>query len=197
MKKRIIVLILGASLIFSPSLFALSLMTEAEMRAAIGQAGVSIVFEHIYFEQTAGSMTYTDDDGTTGTPGSVVISDTHIIKTYDALISSADYIDKFQEATNGVTPLTAWKKFSPLTLDVGACATLSAIYQDTMGLGPSLTVAGIVAGLPTLLINTSAEKYDIAVSMVGAANDGSTFLRVQKEGSVMAILGGTIEIAAH
>jgi hypothetical protein len=245
-----LVLVLLAFLTYAPSISAFSLMTEAELRAAIAQAGVSIQFDHIVFEQTVKSITYTDEDGTTGEPGSVVISDTHMIKIYDGIISAADYADKFQAAT-GVAPWKDWIGFSPLNIDVGSCTTMSAIIDnnlstltlaersaiiDAIAMSPDLnsaadllvntgtadgmdeaktfvkafesitdptapipgqTITGVVAALPTLMINTTFEEFDVGVAKPGAINDGKTFIRVTREANVMVILGGIAEVAAH
>ncbi|GAB6096832.1 hypothetical protein JCM14469_30850 [Desulfatiferula olefinivorans] len=250
MKKRIVTLVLLSSLGFCPSLSAMFLMTDSELQSAVGQAGVSLQFDHIYYEQTVGSIAYTDDNGTTGEPGTVEISDTHMIKIYDGIISAADYAAKFQAAT-GVAPWAAWDKFSPLVIDVGTCSTLSAIVDNnlaTLTLSersaiidavtmspdlesaaellvstgtadamdeattfvkafqsvtdpnapiPSQTFTGVVAGLPTLMINTSFEEFDVGVAKEGAINDGKKFIRVKREANVMVILSGTAEVAAH
>jgi hypothetical protein len=243
-------LVLLSFLTYTPTLSAMSLMTEAELRAAVAQAGVSIQFDHIYYEQTVGSIAYTDESGTTGEPGSVVISDTHMIKIYDGITSAIDYATKFQAAT-GVAPWATWDRFSPLTIDVGSCTTMSAIVDnnlatltqaersaiiDAITMSPDLesaaallvstgtadamdeattfvkafenvtdptapipgqTFTGVVANLPTLMINTTFEEFDVGVAKEGAINDGKKFIRVKREANVMVILSGTAEVAAH
>jgi len=58
-------------------------------------------------------------------------------------------------------------------------------------------VAGVVIGLPTVEICTTADSYDVGIASEGSHNDGKKFIHISKGKSVMAILGGTLEIAAH
>lgn len=58
-------------------------------------------------------------------------------------------------------------------------------------------IAGVVIGLPTLLIKTTGDTYTVGVAMTGAANNGKEYIQITKGDSTMAILGGTVEIAAH
>jgi hypothetical protein len=62
-------------------------------------------------------------------------------------------------------------------------------------------VAGVVIGLPTLLISTTADSYTIKMGADTTAgntfNADKEFISISKGASVMAILGGTVEIAAH
>lgn len=197
MKKLAVGLFVGLSLIFTSTVFAMSLMTEAEMRAVIGQAGVSIQIDYIMFEQFIGSLSYTDDDGTTGDPASVVISDQHIIKTFSGMTSENDFIEQFKDMTGGVTPIGVWNKFSALTIDVGKGSILSAINNDVLAYSPEPIITAVLVNLPTLLINTSSEEYSIGLNMAGASNDGADFVTIKTDGNVMAVLGGTVEIAAH
>lgn len=193
MKKLVLGAILGASLMISSSAFALTAMTDANMKAATGQAGVSIAIDNVVIEQYAGSTSYIDTD----TNAAVRISDKHVIKTYLAMTSEADYQADFL-AQAGTDSLGTWKAASALTIDVGRCDALSAGLESIMGApADSLTVAGVVIGLPTLLINTTADTYDVGVDMVGAVNTGANFIRVAKAANTMAILGGTVEIAPH
>ena len=189
MKKLAVSLIIGASLIVSPNVFALTLMTEAEMKAATGQAGVEINIDYLVFEQSIRAITYTDEDGTNGVAGSVVIKDQHFVKIYKAVVSATDYAAQFTADTNGVAPVAIWTKFAPLSINVGKCNVLSEIAQKP--------ITGVVVGLPTLIINTTTEDYSVGVAMTGAVNDGKDFIHVKTANNTMAILNGTIEIAPH
>jgi hypothetical protein len=60
-----------------------------------------------------------------------------------------------------------------------------------------MNVAGVVIGLPTLEIHTSADSYDVGIESAGAINDGNKYIKIEKGASTLAILGGTLEIAAH
>lgn len=63
MKKTALSLILGASLMVSSSAFALTAMTDSNMKSATGQAGVSIALDDVTLYQYVGATTYTDTDG--------------------------------------------------------------------------------------------------------------------------------------
>jgi hypothetical protein len=251
MKKLALSVILGASLALTSSAFALTSMTADNMKAATGQAGVSIAIDNVVVEQFIGATTYTDADGVTGVEsGSISIANRHVIKQYNALTSMADFQTKFTAAA-GVAPIvgagTLPNNFTlahALTIDVGTCsvltaggnANLSALVAKTgtaiadiltdastktvaalatqygipfqtanelklastqISAGVNQTVTGVVICLPTLMITTSADSYDVTVNQTGAANNGCKFINISKAKSVMAILGGTVEIAAH
>lgn len=241
MKKLALSMILGASLMVTSSAFALTAMTDSNMKAATGQAGVSITLDNIVIEQYVGSTTYTDATGTTGTAGSIVISDKHTVKQYLAMTSAGTFASRFATATisaanpTGVAVLGTWKQASALTIDVGTCSVLARGLNDNIAhadltavTGVSAAVAmpilmaagndydyslalyaaanngvatedvtGVVIGLPTLLIATSADTYSVGVAKTGALNNGLNFITISKGASAMAILGGTVEIAAH
>lgn len=193
MKKLVLSAVLGASLMISSSAFALTAMSDANMKAATGQAGVSIAIDNVVIEQYAGSTSYIDTD----TGAAVVISDKHVVKTMLAMTSEADYQADFL-AQAGVANLGTWDEAHALSIDVGRCSALSAGIESNMGApAGAVTIAGVVIGLPTLLINTTADSYNVGVTMTGAANSGANFIRVSKGASTMAILGGTVEIAPH
>jgi len=105
---------------------------------------------------------------------------------------------------------------SPLSIDVGTCASLTAGLSYNRGAtavsAAALDVAGVVIGLPTLEITTyHTDDTKIISVVVGSAdvsqtaNSGSTvpnvsneMIRITKTGvSQMAILGGRVEIAPH
>jgi len=77
-------------------------------------------------------------------------------------------------------------------------ATAMAAVTNTAAVAYDATqVAGVVIGLPTVEICTTADSYDVGIAASGAHNDGAKFIHISKGQSVMAILGGTVEIAAH
>ena len=228
MKKLAISAILGASLVISSSAFALTSMTDSGMKAATGQAGVSIALDNVVIETYTGETAYTDSDGLGGTAGtmagaaaSVVISDKHVVKTYLAMTSAADYQEDFgtamgwtlnaagDEWTKGTLTSAGldslvegtWDEAKALSIDVGLCAALSAGYSDNHA--TTINIAGVVIGLPTLLIHTTGDTYSVGIRMTdgtlagSAANTGKNYITVSKSDSVMAILGGTVEIAPH
>jgi hypothetical protein len=197
MKKLALSVILGASLVISSSAFALTSMTDASMKSATAQSGVSIAIDNVVIESFVGATTYTDDDGTTtGDTGSITISNRHTIKKYLALTSATDFAADFL-AEAGVAATGTWTAAHALSIDVGTCPVLTAGAQAN-GLPTTAHVTGVVIGLPTLLINTSADSYSITASgSAGSANAGAKYITITTTGSTMAILGGTVEIAPH
>ena len=193
MKKLVLSAVLGASLMISSSAFALTAMSDANMKAATGQAGVSIAIDNVVIEQFVGSTSYIDTD----TNAAVRITDKHVVKTMLAMTSATDYANDFLDQA-GVANLGTWNHAAALTIDVGRCAALSAgVEANNNAPAGAVTVAGVVIGLPTLLINTTSDTYNVGVTMTGAVNNGANFIRVSKGESTMAILGGTVEIAPH
>ncbi|MFA6011296.1 MAG: DUF6160 family protein [Desulfobacteraceae bacterium] len=244
MKKLALSAILGASLMITSSAFALTSMSDSNMKAATGQAGVSIAIDNVKIESYTGSTSYTDTDGSAGVAAdaaSIVISDKHTIKNYLAMTSAADYVTDFNAASGTTLGAAAnWVKAAALSIDVGSCTVLEAGNDNNgqvaltnlaaavagggmtqtaaeaavvaAGMAPNTAtatallanpalfltdVAGVVIGLPTLLISTTADTYTVGVAKTGAANNGDAYIQISKGASVMAILGGTIEIAAH
>ncbi len=285
MKKLALGAILGASLLVSTSAFALTAMTDANMKSATGQAGVSITLDNIVIEQYVGSTTYTDGDGTSTTlspaddiAGSIRITDKHVVKEYLGITSGSEFTSEFLAAT-GKDNIADWVKASALTIDVGNCAILAdglnnnataadadgdvtaalgtmtstitdaytayvgtvpvgdtpltaaewkaslgaatvatatvtaaqslvaadvaddqveaGKYLKSVGAAGNATVAGVVIGLPTIMINTTADEYSVGVGMTGAVNDGKDFIKISKGASSMMVLSSVIEIAAH
>ena len=106
----------------------------------------------------------------------------------DFLASGAGDYDTWAatEVSPGVTNYDA----SVATFAAGGGNTAAIAYAGTQ-------VAGVVIGLPTVEICTTADSYDVGIAASGAHNDGAKFIHISKGKSVMAILGGTVEIAAH
>jgi hypothetical protein len=208
MKKTVFSIILGVSL-FCPSAHAILIpLTEAQMKAVFGQAGISIEIQNLDFEYRFETFPYTDEDGSDGTAGSVYIGEQYTHKIYKALYTAEDFAREFKTATisdahpEGLTPLATWSKASPLSIDTGACLILTEIQRngeapEVTGEKPTDIVRGVVFGLPTLIVNTSREEFSIGASMAGAVNDNKEFLRIKIEGNAVFILGGTAEIAAR
>ncbi|SCY10318.1 DUF6160 family protein [Desulfoluna spongiiphila] len=100
---------------------------------------------------------------------------------------AADYATwAAEEVSPGVTNYDA----SVAAFAAGGGNTAAIAYAGTQ-------VAGVVIGLPTVEICTTADSYDVGIASSGAHNDGAKFIHISKGQSVMAILGGTVEIAAH
>jgi hypothetical protein len=206
MKKLALSLVLGASLAIAPSVFALTSMTDANMKSATGQAGVSIAIDNVVIESWTGSTEYIDEassmsPGAGG--GSIEITDRHVVKSFQALTGAQDFADDFSAATGGVAAQAAWTGASSLNIDIGICDILTlgmtdpdALYVQA-GIPQGSQICGVVIGLPTLLIKTTGDEYSIKANCAGAANSGATYIKIKKSDSVMAILGGTLEIAPH
>lgn len=193
MKKLALSMILGASLMVTTSAFALTSMTDSSMKSATGQAGVSIAVDNVVIETFAASTAYVDTD----TGAALVISDKHVLKTYLAMTGAQDYADDFL-AQSGVANIGTWTAAAALSIDMGRCVALSTGVANNAGAPPAaVTIAGVIIGLPTLLIQTSEDNYNVGMRMAGANNDGANFIRIEKGASTMAILGGTLEIAPH
>lgn len=206
MKKILFFLILGVSLGSAAPLHAMLIpMTEAQMRAAFGQAGISIDIEYVLFEQYAGEISYTDTDGTDGRPCTAFIRDQHVIREAKSIYTEEEFKDKFVTASittenpSGIDPIGTWTKASPITIDTGACNTLTAIRDSNEG-GPSGSgekIVGIVVGVPTLMVKTNTLEFNVGVSMEGALNNNQIFLQFETKGSTVFYLGGTVEVAAR
>ena len=102
--------------------------------------------------------------------------------------------------------------FSPsaLMIDIGNCKVLSAAAAAKSavvdGVNADSTVTGVCITLPTVEIKTSADSYFVGIEEGGAdgnttrlttINSGKNFIKIEKGNSLMAILGGNIEIAPH
>ncbi|MCF8026456.1 MAG: hypothetical protein K9K82_13340 [Desulfobacteraceae bacterium] len=87
----------------------------------------------------------------------------------------------------------AWEA-SPLTIDVGKAGLISIASAS---IGGSDDIAGVIIGLPTVEINTSADTYDVGITRGTTMDESNRMIRIEKGDSTMAVLGGHIEIAAH
>ncbi|WP_300673973.1 DUF6160 family protein [Desulfoluna sp.] len=92
MKKSILSVVLGTSLMVSSSAFALTAMTDSNMKSATGQAGVSIAIDDVTLYQSVGATTYTDTDGLTGASDAagIEISGVETLTTIRAILDEGD-----------------------------------------------------------------------------------------------------------
>ncbi len=255
MKKLAISLLIGASLVITPSAFALKAMTASNMKDATGQAGVSIALDDVTIFQSVGETLYTDTDGLDGTDAaSLVIGDKETLTTYRAIFDAGDRSGFLAREYGTFLTRTAENggdiEIAALSIDVsGKIDTLSygeaynhrSSAKDSFDADPTsalgvaysaaaadalaaaqaadptvvaLTadqeaavsfavmqgatrVAGVVIGLPTLEICKTADTYTVGIRATGSANSDKDFIQITKSASVMAVLGGTVEIAAH
>lgn len=178
-------------------------LTEAQMRAVFGQAGINVEISFLDYESRLGSIAYEDYDEATGKTAYAIIRDRYIHKIYTAMYTEEDFLDSFTDVTRpDLAPLGKWTGASPLSINTGICPTLTNIHREnTYPDGPipadAEKVTGLVVNLPTVLVNTVKEELTIAVSLEGAVNDNREYLKITTERSAMFILGGTAEIAAR
>lgn len=200
--KRLTYFIFGALIVLAPlSASAIEAMNADSMKAATGQAGVSIAIDDVILYQNTGDITYVDNDGTDGNAAGIKITGGETLLYIDALIigdgtegasgidyTSANYLD------GALDP-------SALTIDVGRCDVLTAIGLANGDLVAGEYTGGVVIGLPTIEIYDALGSNDQVISLVQstAANNGEEFIEIQTSGSMMALLGGdaVVEIAPH
>ena len=301
MKKLAISLVIGASLIITPSAFALKAMTNTNMKAATGQAGVSIALDDVTVWQSVGQTLYTDTDGlaeTAADAASISISGKETLTTYRAIFDDTNR-DGFLSreygsilgrsaglqadavaseyaayvAGGGADDQTTWEgtgsnladaqalakgdiEIAALSIDVAhkvealsygmaynhrndaatasaGLATFDAAYVTGGGavgdagydaaaatalgaeafgvaqafnasgltsfefMQSAISVAGVVIGLPTLEIAKTGDTQTIGIVSAGSNNSDDAYIQITKSNSVMAVLGGTIEICPH
>ena len=209
--KKLTYFILGALIILLPlTVSALEMLPTAGMKAVTGQAGVDIAIDDVILYQKLGIIKFTDIDGNGQTPteaASIITSNLELLQTFEAITTGTDTDLNYSTGTmftggylntdtNSDGDYDAFT-YSPLTIDVGICRSLTAGYLNN---NPSATDTynGVTIGLPTLEINANAETQDIGIESkdVHAVNNG-TIIRLESGASTMAVLGGRIEIAAH
>ncbi len=192
--KKFTNFVLAALLVLAPlSASALEALTDSNMNSVTGQAGVSIAVDDIVLVQKIGKVSYTDSDS----GASLFISDREVVKTINAITGDAT-IDADLQADYKTANAANWTGAHALSIDIGKCDILSRGIAANMGVpAAAVTVAGVIIGLPTVEIHTSADTFNVGIDMTGAANDGKEFITITKEASTLAILGGTLEIAPH
>jgi len=201
--KKLASIVAGVAILCAPlTAGAVEKMNKKAMQNTTGQAGVSIAIDNVKIESYTGTTKYTDvvDAGGSVGGGSVFIAgeltaagyaDKHTVKEFQAITDGTSSFDRAAYKLAGDEDFMA----SALTIDVGKCAVLSeGLSKNTK---TDVTVGGVIIGLPTLEIQTSAEKTNVGVMLTSAANTGASFIQIEKGASTMAILGRTLEIAPH
>ncbi len=226
--KKFTGFIAAAAIAFAPmSASALTALTDNAMNDVTGQAGVSITVDDVVMETWVGTTMYTDLDGSaTGAlatgdyvadvAASLVISDKHTIKTFQAITGydgtdlyspglelAQKSLGAFNTDTDGDFIADAYEAHA-IKIDVGTLDILSdgKAYNNGLGVGTgdaALQVTGVIIGLPTLEITTTADTYTVGVVQAGAVNQGAqgTFIQVTTGAKTQHILGGVLEIAPH
>lgn len=198
--KKLTYFILSALIVLAPlSASAIEAMNADSMKAATGQAGVSIAIDQVILYQNTGDITYVDNDGTDGNAAGIELTGGETLLYINALIngdegeSGIDY--------TGANYLNGALDPSALTIDVGRCDVLTAIGLANGDLVAGEYTGGVVIGLPTIEIYDALGSNDQVISLVQstAANNGEEFIEIQTSGSMMALLGGdaVVEIAPH
>ena len=210
--KKFTGFIAAAAIALAPmSSSALEALTDNALNDVTGQAGVSIVIDDVILETWVGATTYTDTDGNgDAVAGSIIVADKHTVKTFSAItrvdggVFTSPGLGLANDTVTVNTDITGdgvADVFTAhaLTIDVGTCSVYSdgASYNSGLAGGVDLTMTGVVIGLPTLEITTSADTYTVAVTQTGAHNTGAEYIQVTTGDKVQHILGGVLEIAPH
>lgn len=224
MKK--LILALSLLMLLPLPAMALQTMNDNDMGAITGQSGVSIAVDDIRIYQNIGYITYTDNDGTTGAPGAVSISNLYMMVNINAITHLTGGLPvspgraamgsyHLTDMTGG--PISYNNNVSgtafeakAITIDVGDLAVLSEgkSYNTTSGAaGTGISVVGVRIGLPTAEIYQTALSFDVTVSggspstlipgSTAAANSGASFGNISIGANTMTVLDGFVEIAAH
>ncbi|MDO9265189.1 MAG: hypothetical protein Q7U02_14560, partial [Desulfosalsimonadaceae bacterium] len=141
--KKLTHLIVGTMIVLAPfSASALETLSADSMKAATGQAGVSIAIDDVILYQNTGDTTYVDNDGTTGLPADaagVEITGAESLLQIQALVVG----NEGASGNDYRTLAAAWDEVGkPLTIDVGTCADLTAMHLDGGG-----AVGSYIAGV--------------------------------------------------
>ncbi len=86
-------------------------------------------------------------------------------------------------------------EIAALSIDVAAAAPICTAIKGS-------NVAAVVIGLPTIEICKTGDTQQIGITACDTdgnkvANTDNIFIQIEKEDSVMTIMGGSLEIAAH
>ncbi|WP_300673975.1 DUF6160 family protein [Desulfoluna sp.] len=206
---------------------ALSPMTTDNLKDATGQAGVSIALDDITLYQTVGEKMYIDTDGDSvagNDIAAIIISGKETLTTIRAIADHSDRGGFLQDAMSGVgyaeilqgnvgnrsdtyigidgDTLGQEIKIAALSIDVSSACPVSTKLNDDNDTATTDDVAGVIIGLPTIEICKTGDTQDIGIVACDengekGGNVTKNFIRITKEDSVMAILGGTLEIAPH
>lgn len=216
MKKLALSLVVGAALALTPlSSFALTAMSADNMKDATGQAGVSIALDDITLYQTVGETMYIDTDGMDdGNAAAIVISDKEALVTIRAIADDTNRGGFLKDAMGGASGYkeilegnVAGTTVGNRTVAMGSHIEIAALSIDVSSaceisttLNGGVDVAGVIIGLPTIEICKTGDTQTIGVYASNADGDklgGNDFIQITKEDSVLAVLGGTLEIAPH
>ncbi len=223
MKKMLLSIITGVALMMVPfSASALQMMNADSMKAATGQAGVSIGADEITLIQIKdGSTSYIDNDGDASGlgGGSVTVTDNNstTLTQVNALFALDPVADLSPTTTHNYTTLagavgTAVAAIAPtwiphaLTIDIGVLE-VATYFNQLQGGAAGETVAGIKIGLPTVELYQikNASSKSITIDAVAPAagttviNDGAELIEISYSDrtSRTALLGGAVAIWAH
>jgi hypothetical protein len=204
MKKTALSLVLGASLMVSSSAFALTAMTDSNMKSATGQAGVTIALDDVTLYQSVGATTYTDTDGLASVNGAgdsagIKISGVETLTTIRAIL---DGTDRGGFLKNGYeTIMTAELN----TLDADGNTTISTFTSSS---GHKIDVTGMRDGYAAGLFDASGNPVNIGAikvapltidvsSKVQALSYGMAYNSAPYIGAVLQALGSVTATADH
>lgn len=191
--------------------YGLQRLNDLELKRVHGQGGVEIEIDNMSIKAEIREMRYTDTDGTfDGTPGSVFISNTRTYQRFYAIKDETNregllYTAYNDERVLGEYAIKSYADTRNLRIDiVDELPVLTKMNRYNLGadsnprLRRSYSVSGILITLPTLEIVADAPEFSIGVRQEGAINNNAIFFKCTGSGkSVMAILNGKVEIAAH
>lgn len=192
-------------------IYSLERLDDRSLKQIYGQGGVEIEIDNMSIRAEIREMRYTDTDGTfDGRPGSVFISNTRTYQRFHAIVDETSREGLLETAYNderilGEYAIRSYADTSNLKIDiVNELPVLTKMHRYNMGadlnqnLRRNMSVSGILITLPTLEIVADAPEFSIGIRQEGAINNNAVFFECTGSGkSVMAILRGKIEIAAH
>ena len=187
MKKTALSLVLGASLMVSSSAFALTAMTDSNMKDATGQAGVSIALDDVTLYQSVGATTYTDTDGLfavngAGDSAGIKISGAETLTTIRAILDGSN---------RGGFLKNGYEKIMTATLDTSGDLTKSTFTSaDGNVIDVTGMRTGFKAGTSTQIgaIKVAPLTIDVS-SKVQALSYGMAFNSAPYIGAIIQALG--------
>jgi hypothetical protein len=173
--------------------FSMETISDSDMDNVTGQAGVSISLDNVKIYQLIEGISYTDTDGlgdaTGATGGTISIDNIEQVITLNAIGGEA------MMATDGAQERMAKYATAGFAAPKALTIDIAAITDDVKIAAMGGSTTAIVIGLPTLEITVSEFSFDLSLqSGTNAAQSFGTFVIGNQ---TVAILSGTIIIAAH
>lgn len=191
--------------------YSMERLDDKALKKVYGQAGVEIEIDNMSIRAEIREMRYTDTDGVfDGRPGSVFVSNTRTYQRFHAIVDETSREGLLETAYNdervlGEYAIKSYADTRNLMIDiVDELPVLTKMHKYNLGadvkqdLRRNMSVSGILITLPTLEIVADAPEFSVGIRQEGAINSNSVYFQCTGSGkSVMAILKGRVEIAAH